>query len=152
MKEEHVWVRRQWSDYRRAKYGLADVQKIHWSDTSGGVNAVSPHFFLHGYVPCDGMLEGELAHSGTHGPCPHDIKVCITKSDNDQGLFSKIAEIAGTQPKKLVKKTYEIVHRDKVIWTGIAFSDQSARRRARKNLGIKSMPRGHKVRNSPLEE
>lgn len=26
---------------------------------------------------------GEIAHSCTHGPCPHQIKVCIGKKDND---------------------------------------------------------------------
>lgn len=79
-----VWVRRQWNDGREAAYRIGDVSGWHWSNVSGGVQAKANRSYLHAYVLCDGMIEGELAHSGQHGKCPHRIKVCITKTANKQ--------------------------------------------------------------------
>lgn len=79
MAGEIVQVRRQWDDYRIAKYRIDDISGLHWSDESGGVRASAPRAFIHGYVLCNGMIEGELAHSCSHGPPPHQVKVCITK-------------------------------------------------------------------------
>lgn len=39
-------------------------------------------FYVHGYVWCDGAVEGEVAHSCRHGRPPHSIKVCIVAVDN----------------------------------------------------------------------
>lgn len=97
IEEEYVWVRRQWNDYRKAKYKLSDIEGIHWDWISGGVQVPSPQPFIHGYVSCDGAIEGEVAHSGCHGPCPHYIKVCITKKDN-KNIFPKLLEKAGPKP------------------------------------------------------
>lgn len=97
--EQIVWVRRQWDDsWRKASYRPRDIWNIHWDWVGGGVQAPTPQPFLHGYVSCRGMLEGELAHSGSHGPCPHVIKVCIVKKDNPPSVFSRLAEAAGPKP------------------------------------------------------
>ena len=69
--EECVWVRRQWNDYRIGAFRLADVSGLHWSNVSGGVHALAPREFLHGYVSCQDILYGELAHSCQHGRGPH---------------------------------------------------------------------------------
>lgn len=79
-----VNVRRQWNDYKIATYRLSDIDGLHWSDTSGGINKRAPREFLHGYVLCTGLLSGELAHSCRHGQGPHSIKVCITKTGNEK--------------------------------------------------------------------
>jgi hypothetical protein len=55
-----------------------------------------PHY-LHGYVWCDGMIAGELAHSCRHGPGPHRIKVCITKIDNKKN-WREIERVAPPRP------------------------------------------------------
>jgi hypothetical protein len=102
MSTSEIWVRRQWNHSapdERAKYRLADVKDVHWDWVSGGVWSASPQAFLYGYVQCDGMLEGDLAHSGQHGPCPHRIKVCIVKKDNASLLFSLLAARAGPKPR-----------------------------------------------------
>jgi hypothetical protein len=93
-----VWVRRQWNDYRKAKYRLTELKDVHWDRTSGGVWAPTPQPFLHAYVQCDGMVEGELAHSGQHGPCPHRVKVCIVKKDNSPAVFTELVRAAGPKP------------------------------------------------------
>jgi len=92
-------VRRQWNDWRQARYRLEDISGLHWTDVSGGVNASAPQPFVHGYVWCDGMIDGELAHSCQHGRGPHHIVVCITKKGNE-AVWSKILEQAGPSPRK----------------------------------------------------
>ncbi len=94
-----VWVRRQWNDWRLALYRVDQLENVHWDRISGGVEAVAPQPFLHGYVMCTEMLEGELGHSGVHGPCPHRIKVCITKKGNDRAVFDRLVEMAGPKPR-----------------------------------------------------
>ena len=79
-----VLVRRQWNDWRETEYYLDEVADLHWSDVSGGIKARAPRSFIYGYVLCDGMLSGELAHSCRHGAGPHSIKVCLVKSVNKE--------------------------------------------------------------------
>jgi hypothetical protein len=90
--ESIIHVRRQWNDYRNASYKLADIDGLHWTAYSGGVRQRAPREFLHGYVRCDAMLSGMVAHSGLHGPCPHRIKVCIVKSANPS-TFAHLLEL-----------------------------------------------------------
>jgi hypothetical protein len=97
--ELFVWVRRQWNDWRQAKYRLDALEKPHWTKVSGGVNAPAPQFFIHAYVWCSDAIEGEVAHSGRHSPCPHRIKVCVTKKGNDPSAFAFLANMAGPKPK-----------------------------------------------------
>ena len=49
--------------------------------------------YLHGYVWCDGMIAGELAHRCSHGPPPHRITVCVTKKGNER-FWDAIEEAA----------------------------------------------------------
>ena len=53
--------------------------------------------YLHGYVWCDAMIAGELAHTCTHGPPPHRIKVCITKKGNEK-FWRAIEAVAVRSP------------------------------------------------------
>lgn len=88
-----VWVRRQFDHHKHAAYRLADVDGWHWSDISGGVMHRANRRYLHGYVWCDGMIAGTLAHSCAHGPPPHRIKVCVTKKGNEK-FWDAIAAVA----------------------------------------------------------
>ena len=88
-----VWVRRQFDDHRHAAYRLADVSGWHRSNISGGVQQRANRRYLHGYVWCDAMIAGELAHRCTHGPPPHRIKVCITKKGNEK-FWRAIEDVA----------------------------------------------------------
>lgn len=98
--EPLVWVRRQWNDWRQAKHRLCDFDGPRWSDMSGGVHARAPQPFMHGQVWCDGMLEGEVAHTGSHGPCPHRITVCVVKRDNAPAVYAMLLKRAGPKPQK----------------------------------------------------
>ena len=94
-----ITVRRHWNDWRMTDYRLDDVEGLHWSQISGGVQARAPQSFVHGYVPCDRMLNGELAHSCRHGEGPHCIKVCVTRKGNEK-VWKKVLELAGPRPSK----------------------------------------------------
>jgi hypothetical protein len=104
-----VWVRRQWHDSRKARYRFRDIEWPHWDTVSGGIEATTPQPFIHGYVWCDQLLEGELAHSCGHGP--HRIKICIVKKDNPT-TFALVLEQAGPKPPKPSKpdkRTFALV-------------------------------------------
>jgi hypothetical protein len=91
--EPIVWVRRQYNDCRHAAYRLSDVWDLHWDNKSGGVQARANRYYLHGYVLCTAMIEGEIAHSCRHGRPPHQIKVCITKVGNEK-VFPQLLALA----------------------------------------------------------
>ena len=95
-----VRVRRQWNSPEIATYNLGDVSGVHWSAVSGGVFDHAPQPFLHAYVQCDGAIEGEVAHTGSHGPCPHSIKVAIVKKDNPAALIAQLYSTAGPKPPR----------------------------------------------------
>lgn len=87
---EKMIVRRHWNDYRKAVIRASKFQYPHWDRESGGVGVNSPHPMVYGYINCDEVEEGELAHSCTHGPAPHRIKVVMVKKDNDPKLVKKM--------------------------------------------------------------
>jgi hypothetical protein len=87
-----VNVRRQWNDWRTAVVELSALSGLHWDNYSGGVNARTPRPFIHGYIMCD-EYEGDLAHSCAHGMGPHEIKVCITKTDNNPEVFAAVKKL-----------------------------------------------------------
>lgn len=78
-KDPYVWVRRQWNGQDSAKVRLEHLHSPRWDITSGGVRAPAPQYFLYGYISCDSVIEGDLAHSCSHGNRPHSIKVCIVR-------------------------------------------------------------------------
>lgn len=98
---ELVHVRRQPNDHRTAAYRLEDVEAKGFDTVSGGVHQAMPRPVLCGYVWCDKMVEGELAHSCQHGAGPHRIKVVISKSCNDPKLWAKLAGEECREPKPL---------------------------------------------------
>lgn len=77
-----IYVRRQYNDWRTGGFRLSKLSGFHMDNTSGGVRATANRFYLHAYAMCTDMEEGEIGHSCQHGPPPHRIKVCITKTDN----------------------------------------------------------------------
>jgi hypothetical protein len=90
MINEIVTVRRQWNDRRRASVRIEGIGGLHFSSISGGVHARAPRAFLHGYISCDAIIEGEVAHSCRHGSGPHNIKVCIVQKDNPKQLYAAL--------------------------------------------------------------
>ena len=98
MHDVFVIVRRQPSNHMTAKYPLSSFEDPHWDYISGGVRTTMfNQEFIYGYVLCTEAVEGEVAHSGIHGPCPHRIKVCALKKDNKK-IYNTLLEMAGPNP------------------------------------------------------
>ena len=94
-----VKVRRQPGDYRLATYRLDKVYRMRWDNVGGGIQQRSA-IHVYGYVLCNELTCGKLAHSCRHGPPPpHEIKVCITKKHNEQ-VWARILQIVGPKPKR----------------------------------------------------
>jgi hypothetical protein len=91
-------IRRMGNDWRIAEVDYEKIRNIHWDRLSGGVNVPAPQYFIHGYIWRDDY-EGELAHSCQHGKGPHYIKICITKTDNEPTVFSKVQNEVGPKPR-----------------------------------------------------
>lgn len=92
-----VSVRRHPSDWQTAKYPFLSVTGLHWDSVSGGVGKSTSHAGLAGYVLCTEAIEGETAHSCSHGPAPHRIKVFLPKSLNAEN-WSDILAFAPPKP------------------------------------------------------
>ncbi len=73
LRESVVVIRRQWNSFLCATVRVADLSGLHFSQFSGGVHAPARREFLHGYIWCDQLQEGELAHLWLHGPHESDI-------------------------------------------------------------------------------
>jgi hypothetical protein len=99
-----VRVRRQWNRPRKiATYRLSDTDDIRWRKfpitKNGGIRQKANRRYLHGYVMCDQLLEGKLAHSCQHGPGPHRIKVCITKKGNEKVWDEVLGRVVGDRAR-----------------------------------------------------
>jgi hypothetical protein len=91
-----VQVRRQPGDWRLARYELENISNLRWGFVGGGIQRRT-QWHVYGYVWCNAMIDGRLAHSCRHGPPPHNIKVCITKKYNEK-IWAKILEVVGPKP------------------------------------------------------
>jgi hypothetical protein len=89
-------VRRQPSHRRLADYCLSEVSGLRWDYISGGTRRRT-QWHVYGFVKCDGMLSGKLAHSCRHGPAPHKVKVCVTKKYNEK-VWPLILKRVGPKP------------------------------------------------------
>jgi hypothetical protein len=96
----YVVIRRQWNDYRDARVPIGVFQEPHWSCESGGVNALAPQYFIHGYIYCDSLGDQEFGHSCAHGRGPHRIKVCVVRKANDPRVFAQLLAEAGPKPER----------------------------------------------------
>ncbi len=95
---ETVVVRRHPGDWRTAVYRVSDVRGFRWDNVSGGVQRRTPRVLLFAYVDCTEAVNGAVAHSGMHRPCPHSIKVVIQQNDNGRALYRRLADLAGPKP------------------------------------------------------
>ncbi len=97
-----IYVRRQPNDYKIGKIKFEDVTDLDWGMTTGGIKVQTNQYYIFGYIYCNQVLEGEIAHSCMHGPAPHHIRVCVLKKDNDKKLYNSIIDVIGESPNKLV--------------------------------------------------
>ena len=92
-----IRIRRQWNDWQIASVHLSQIWELRWDRIGGGIRVPAIQPFIHGYVLCTD-IDGEIAHSCSHGPPPHSIKVCVVKKDNRPEVFNLLLEIVGPKP------------------------------------------------------
>ena len=93
-----VTVARHPGDYRTARYRLGAIGGVRWDRLSGGFGKRSGQPLIYGYVDCQSAVDGEVAHSGIHGSCPHSIKVFIPQGQNSQAVIRHLRGLAGPRP------------------------------------------------------
>ena len=127
LKPEFVKVRRQPNDSQKiATYAFDDVKDYRWDIISGGSRHYTPYSTLFAYVICTQMIDGEIGHSGIHGPCPHVIKVAITRKDNLDS-YDFLANLAGPKPANTNRKQLKKAEKADIIylmWTAKTASAQ----------------------------
>lgn len=95
-----ITVRRHWNDYRKAQVRFSDLAGWHRSSYSGGVGTASPKPMIAAYVYCNAFVSGEVAHSCSHGPGPHRIKVVVVQRDNDRAAVRDLKVLADVGGKR----------------------------------------------------
>lgn len=95
---ELVSVRRKWDSWEVAEVYVSEVDNPMWDLESGGVKETAPEALIFGYVYCDAIVSGSLAHSCLHGTAPHSIKVCILRKDNSPRIYNYFHALAGPKP------------------------------------------------------
>ena len=84
-----VTVRRRCTDKQRAIYRVEDIAGLHMQEVNG---TVAKRLELHGYVWCDALLQGELAHECARGSGAHKIKVCVLRKDNSPAVYQQMVD------------------------------------------------------------
>ena len=92
-----VRVRRHWNCRRIGDVRLGDIDDLHWARTSGGTGHRSPFVMMYGYVLCDRLVAGTLAHSCVHGEGAHRVKIVVVKKDNPKGIIAALMAPLGPQ-------------------------------------------------------
>lgn len=86
-----VQVRRKWKDHMTGTVLLKDLGGFHRSQISGGILVKAPRPFIHAYMDCTDIIDGEIAHSCEHGEPPHNIKVVLTRKDNERKFWRQLS-------------------------------------------------------------
>jgi len=97
--KELVSVRRQWNSWEVAQVNVGEVNNPIWDVESGGVKATAPDALIYGYIWCDAIVSGSIAHSCLHGTAAHSIKICILRQDNSPRIFNHFLSIVGPKPE-----------------------------------------------------
>lgn len=84
--DDLVRVQSDWKDWRTVEVRLRDMTGLHWSQPAG-----APHALLHGYIPCTGIVSGELPHSCSESAPPHRLLVCALKRRTPPAIYAVMA-------------------------------------------------------------
>ncbi|MDE1915019.1 MAG: hypothetical protein KGJ57_04960 [Sphingomonadales bacterium] len=103
-----ISVRRHPQDWQTAQYSFSKLEYPHLDRVSGGVGRGTAHPTVFCYVWCDGMLSGELAHSCSHGPAPHRIKVAVPKVCNTREAYARVRAIADANQAERIARNKAI--------------------------------------------
>lgn len=86
---ELVRVRDAWNGWRSAEVPLRQLRGVSWLRAGG-----APHPMLHATVACNDIVTGTLPHPCESGNAPHQIQVCVVKSDVPASVYRRLCEQA----------------------------------------------------------
>src|SRR5262249_9594181 len=90
-----VIVRRRWNAADSAEVSVDSLWELHFRDEPGGMCRALPRAFLFARVWCDKLPEGTLLHQcRQEPPPPHELLVCILRSDNTAALYERLSGAA----------------------------------------------------------
>ena len=87
--ELRIRVHDRWDGWRTAEIRLKDIQEVHWFQPNG-----APRPFLHGFVLCSDVVNGNLLHECRDDSRPHRLHVCILKSHAVTSAFVQLSRTA----------------------------------------------------------
>jgi hypothetical protein len=94
-------------DSAKAECAVADIRRPYWANTYGETPSATGHRFLFGFVSCDAVVSGELAHSCGSETRPHEVQVCIPKVGNDATAYHLLVSRIGVGERDLLRVTPE---------------------------------------------
>lgn len=104
-KDPLVTVCRHPKDWQRGSVRLSKMDVSGYDCVSGGVQVPFPRPMMVAYIECTDVEDGEVAHSCSHGPAPHRIKVAITKKHNEH-LYQRLEwRIRAKQLRRMAPKS-----------------------------------------------
>jgi hypothetical protein len=92
-KEIPITIRRQPGHQGAAVVSLTALRDFHLRKLSGGIEASLGRPVMHARVWCDAIAQKDrdgFGHSCSHGEGPHEILVCVNKSDNDRIVYGRL--------------------------------------------------------------
>jgi hypothetical protein len=125
--ETIIRIRREWKSCRIGEVRFGDIDDLHWARTSGGTGHRSPFVMMYGYILCDRLVAGTLAHSCVHGEGPHRIKIVVVKKDNPKGIVAALMAPLGPQIPRATLRLAD---------AGIVLPPRSRRARARARASV----------------
>jgi hypothetical protein len=79
-----VVVRIRRNDLRTARVHASAIEGLHWA----------PNHTLYGFIACDQIIQGAIAHECAPATRPHRLPVCIIAKDNAKS-YRQLADQAG---------------------------------------------------------
>lgn len=72
------------------------LSQPHWDLFTGGSQKLLEDWGLFAYTSCTKVPN--VAHWGSHGDCPHRIKVFVSEVGSDPAAYASLVSAAGTRP------------------------------------------------------
>ena len=76
---------------------LSALRDFHTRTQSGGRGEATYFPHLYARVSCTDVDNPDFGHSGSHGPCPHEIVVCVESTERED-VWNAICDLAGYHP------------------------------------------------------
>jgi len=88
-RENLIRVHCTWSGWQNAEVRLRDIRDVHWFRPDR-----APHAFLHGFVSCRDIVNGQIPHHCDGASAPHTLRVCLLKRHVIASAYAELVRCA----------------------------------------------------------